>query len=66
VAFGRRFEVVYRVGERGSGPTALVLNHRPLAFEREANPYRTGGAVVRREALAGRLGRANKLVVELA
>jgi cellobiose phosphorylase len=64
--FGRSFEVVYRVGERGSGPTALTLNRRPLAFEREANPYRTGGAVVRREALAGRLGpRVNELVVEI-
>jgi cellobiose phosphorylase len=63
---GLAVDVVYRVGARGSGPTALTLNRLPLAFEREANPYRTGGAVVRREALVGRLGpRVNELVVEL-
>ncbi len=64
---GREVELVYRVGERGCGPTALVWNGRPLAFEREANPYRSGGAEVPLDALRERLapGR-NELVVELA
>jgi cellobiose phosphorylase len=63
---GREVEVVYRVGERGHGPTALALNDRPLAFEREPNPYRSGGAQVSLHALRERLvGGRNRLVVEL-
>jgi cellobiose phosphorylase len=57
---GRALEVVYRVGERGCGPVALALDGRPLAFEREENPYRPGGAVASRDELRG-----NRLVVEL-
>ncbi len=63
---GRPLEVVYRVGERGFGPEALVLNGTPLAFERGPNPWRSGGAVVPMGALRQRLlDRANTLVVEL-
>ena len=38
--------IVYAVGERGYGPVALELNGAVLPFEREPNPYRTGGAIV--------------------
>jgi cellobiose phosphorylase len=63
---GRPLEVVYRVGERGSGPRALELNGAPLAFERDPNPWRTGGASVPISALRERLrAGANTLVVEL-
>jgi cellobiose phosphorylase len=63
---GRTVEVEYRVGARGCGPTALTLNGTPLAFERDANPYRSGAAVVAMEAVRAALGDgANALVVEL-
>jgi len=63
---GRDVEIVYRTGAPGCGPTSLALNGRPLAFEREHNPYRTGGAEVSMDVFSGRLreGR-NQLVVEL-
>jgi hypothetical protein len=63
---GREVELSYRVGVRGCGPRALVLDGRPLAFEREENPYRTGGAALSLEALRERLAAGGKrLVVEL-
>jgi cellobiose phosphorylase len=58
--------VDYRVGPRGHGPRALSLNGAPLAFEREANPYREGGARVAMDALRARLaGGANLLRIDL-
>jgi cellobiose phosphorylase len=63
---GRDVEILYRVGERGHGPTAIALNDRPLDFEREENPYRSGGAQVSMDALREGLGDgSNRLVVEL-
>jgi CRISPR-associated protein Csx3 len=52
--------IEYRVGARGCGPVSLTLDGSPLAFEREANPYRQGGAVVPTAALRGEV-----LIVEL-
>lgn len=67
VVDARPLRVVYAVGARGAGPTALVLNGTPLAFAREPNPYRPGGAVVPAAALAVRLRPAgNELRVQLA
>lgn len=43
---GRPVEIVYEVGPAGCGPTAIEANGAPLAFERGANPYRTGAAIV--------------------
>ncbi len=43
---GRTLRVSYRVGARGCGVVALRLNGAELPFEREANPYRPGGAMV--------------------
>jgi cellobiose phosphorylase len=63
---GRPVEVVYRVGSRGHGPRALEWNGRPLAFERTANPYREGGALVAIASLGGpERGGTSRLVVEL-
>lgn len=64
---GRLLRVEYRVSKRGAGPVALTLNGATLAFEREANPYRPGGAVVSTALLRERLGGAGDvLVVEVA
>ncbi|HLY38625.1 MAG TPA: hypothetical protein VKU61_11360 [Candidatus Binatia bacterium] len=62
---GRPVSVVYRVSGAGHGPTALTLNGAPLAFEREANPYRTGAAVIAMAALSALRPDGNELVVEL-
>jgi hypothetical protein len=58
--------IEYRVGARGTGTVALTLNGEALPFEREANRYRTGGAVVSMAVLCARLDDAgNVLVVQL-
>lgn len=62
---GKPVEVVYRVAASGSGPTALALNGAALPFEREPNPYRTGGAAVPMAVLRRLLGEANTLEVWL-
>jgi len=63
---GRPLEVVYRVGSRGHGPRALLLNGTPLPFARAENPYREGGAVVPMTALRERLRDGpSTLLVEL-
>ena len=62
---GVPLEVVYRVGARGHGPTALALDGRALAFEREANPYRTGGAEIPISALGAPGDARRMLVVDL-
>jgi cellobiose phosphorylase len=43
---GRRVQVEYHVKRLGYSPQAVVLNGRPLAFDRVANPYRAGGAAI--------------------
>jgi cellobiose phosphorylase len=62
---GRTVRLRYRVGPRGHGPTALVLNGSPLPFAREDNPYRTGGVVVAMDALRERLRGDDELLVEI-
>src|SRR5690606_33098089 len=66
VLAGRPVRVRYRVGARGFGPQRLVWNGAPLAFAREPNPYREGGARVALDALAAtRRDGGDELVVEL-
>jgi cellobiose phosphorylase len=63
---GRSMEVTWRVGARGHGPRALVLNGAPLPFRREPNPYREGGALVAMAGVRERLRAAdNRLHIEL-
>lgn len=63
---GKPVQVVYRVAASGSGPTALTLNGTALPFERQPNPYRTGGAAVPMAALRQLLSAAaNTLEVQL-
>jgi cellobiose phosphorylase len=63
---GVPLEVVYAIGARGHGPTAIALNGAPIAFEVEPNPYRRGAAVIPMDALRGRLdGGGNTLAVTL-
>ena len=63
---GKRVKVVYRVAALGYGPTTITVNGTALPFQREANPYRTGGAAVSMAALSQLLtGAANTLQVQL-
>jgi len=43
---GKQVSVHYHSATLGCGPTAITLNGTPLPFDREANPYRTGGVEV--------------------
>lgn len=66
---GRTVEVVYRVAERGHGPTSVLLNGVPLPLERErlASPYRSGGVSVPLSALqAAFRADGDQMVVQLA
>lgn len=49
--FGCPMLVSYRMRQRGFGPVGIHLNGRALPFTREANPYRTGGARIKRSDL---------------
>jgi cellobiose phosphorylase len=63
---GRRFDITYRVGPKGSGPVALELNDAPLPFERDGNRYRTGGAIVSMGAVQAAVAPGvNRLTVAL-
>ncbi len=63
---GKPVQVVYQVAALGFGPTALTLNGTALPFEREENPYRTGGAAVPMAVLRQLLSAAaNTLEVQL-
>jgi 1,2-beta-oligoglucan phosphorylase len=50
---GRPVQVHYRVGPAGCGVQSVHLNGQPLAFQREANPYRLGAARLGWAELAG-------------
>jgi cellobiose phosphorylase len=52
---GRTVHLIYRIGHAGYGPTALTLNGRDVSFSREANPYRTEGAMVSMAAVREQL-----------
>ncbi len=42
----RAVAVHYRIGPLGHGPRTVRCNGQALAFDRQAHPYRTGGAVI--------------------
>ncbi len=62
---GRPLTVVYRIAAKGYAPTSLTLNGTALSFDREANPYRTGGAAVPMTALNELSTATNTLEVQL-
>jgi cellobiose phosphorylase len=63
---GSPVRCLYRIGRAGYGPTAVTLNGQDLPFDRETNPYRTGGAEVpMAEVLSRLIGGPNELVVNL-
>ncbi|HEY2387702.1 MAG TPA: hypothetical protein VGK30_12125 [Candidatus Binatia bacterium] len=63
---GRPLRLAYAITGRGCGPVALELNGEKLPFDREHNPYRTGGAIVSMTVLAPRLqSSGNELRVRL-
>jgi 1,2-beta-oligoglucan phosphorylase len=43
---GRPVELLYRVREKGCGPTSVEVNGREIPFTRETNPYRNGAAEI--------------------
>jgi hypothetical protein len=54
------------VGARGCGVSAIKLNGRKLAFEREHNPYREGAARVPIKAVTDALqAKKNRLEIKV-
>ena len=53
---------VYHVSGAAAGPERLCVNGVDLDFERETNPYRTGGAVITDAALAAALHDESNIV----
>jgi hypothetical protein len=47
--------VVYRVGPRGHGPTAVLLDGQPLLLRPDHNRYRAPGMSIAAEPLRQRL-----------
>jgi cellobiose phosphorylase len=63
---GRAVALRYQVGPHGHGPRSLICNGVPLPFAREAHPYRTGGAVIAKDALRERLREGeNQIEIEV-
>jgi cellobiose phosphorylase len=63
---GRTVRIIYRLGGAGYGPIDVRLNKHELQFTREANPYRTGGAVVPMAAVLEQLTTGtNELCIRL-
>jgi cellobiose phosphorylase len=63
---GRDVELGCCVSGPGAGPKRILVNGREVEFEREANPYRVGGALIGDEALEAALDRPRNVVeVEL-
>ena len=58
----RPVRVEYAVGARGVGPVSLTLNGAELPFAREANAYRTGGAIVATDVLRERLAASGNVL----
>jgi CRISPR-associated protein Csx3 len=66
---GRSVQLQIDIGPKGHGVLAVELNGVPLAFAREANPYREGGARIEWAAMTpiwAPAGRANVMKVGLA
>jgi 1,2-beta-oligoglucan phosphorylase len=66
VLLGREFELIYRIGAAGCGVNQLALNDRPLPFERDSNPHRSGAALVAIAALGEHLAAGrNVLAIDI-
>jgi cellobiose phosphorylase len=59
---GRPVKFVYRVQGPGFGPHRLNVNGKAVAFDREKNPYREGGAVVPLGRFLGLLDREENVI----
>ena len=63
---GRSFEVTYRVGRNGCGPTNVNLNGVDLQFARCENPYRVGAAKVPMAMVLERVtDGANRMLIKI-
>ena len=63
---GRQFDVTYRIGESGCGPTRVSLNGADLPFTLGENSYRAGAAEIDMAAVHNLLiSGPNRLVIHL-
>ena len=52
---GRPIDVSYRIRAAGCGVNEIVLNDRPVNFQRDTNPHRPGAALIAVATLLERL-----------
>ncbi len=63
---GHPVEVIYQIHATGRGPVSIILNGSQLAFTREPNPYRPGGARITLDAFTrGLSGADDRLTIAL-
>jgi 1,2-beta-oligoglucan phosphorylase len=49
---GRPVTFEYRVSHRGFGPSTITVDGKAVRFDREKNPYREGGAIIRLDTVS--------------
>jgi hypothetical protein len=54
---GKDVKFVYRISQKQNGVSRIEINGKQCGFDREDNPYRTGGAAVADSALTQMLDR---------
>jgi cellobiose phosphorylase len=59
---GKRVEFEFLVETGAAGPQKVEVNGKEIAFEREENPYRTGGAVIGNDMLMQALDREHNRI----
>jgi cellobiose phosphorylase len=62
---GHAVQIEYRVSDAASGPKTITCGADTLTAEREDNPYRSGGLVVKRSDLMSALKVESNLIVAL-
>lgn len=63
---GKSVDLVYKVKQRGYGPTKIHVNGECIPFALEQNPYRDGGALIPKPFLLNHLNRVkNEIIVHL-
>ncbi len=61
----QKVEIEYRVTQGSAGPQAVTCAGLVFEARREANPYREGGLIIQKSALAAALAKDARLIVSL-
>ena len=62
---GKSIEIEYKVSQGNSAPKSIECAGQTLSAEREANPYRDGGLIVKKADLEAALAIDSRITVTL-